>query len=182
MQKHLFLLLVSLILTGCFGGGDEGDAAPSNGGTPTTTAPVAQGQAQGSGFTIAGNTWNVTFPAGWRQLPPPDGANGAVLLAQNQTANFVILQKVGADTVSVDALLQEAQRDYYSFQAGASNANQWSFTGKLKATEPTRRYMQRIQTVPGTNNYLYASCAYETNLDYSAQCQSILSSWQRIAQ
>lgn len=165
------VLAFALFVTGCFGGEKE------------EASPVVP--AQGSGtvedrdvdFQIGNQTWSFVLPAGWILISNPDPATGAVILARNQTASFVILQKLGADQVTKQALLAKAQEDFKTFTLLEDGDFQWTFQGKLKETDPERIFIQRLEGIADTNNYLYISCAYEAATNMKEQCDSIFSGW-----
>lgn len=164
-MKKLFPLLSIFFFIGC-GGSD----------TPTDTNTENNSSTASQSFQIKETSWNISLPAGWQYVAPPGENTPTVLLAQRQSANFVILQKAGP-VPSSDQFLAKAGNDFYTFQVLNNTGDTWSFQGQLTLKDPLRTFYQKTFAIPGTQNYLYGSCSYENTTPAEKDCMSLLKNW-----
>lgn len=168
--KTLCVFFLLLFSTGC------GESSSSS----SLLSDIVPGQTQQ--FSIGGTLWQVGLPAGWLLLEIPKGSTGVVLLASRGEANFVLLQKAGTQFASSDDILAEAAQDFDRFELLSKSTSSWIFKGKAEPQDPLRVFSQEVQTIPGTANYLYASCSYPAESLLAADCENIFKSFGKVVE
>ena len=172
MQKYILLSFCALLLFGC--GQDDPITLPLQ----QNSVQTESGNLQRT-FGIKDSKWTSSFPNGWNFVNPPAANTPTVLLAQNNTGSFVVIQKTSdIQAPSVTDFVEQTKSDFHSFQLISESENQWSFSGQLSPEDPVRNFYQKIELIAGTNNYLYGSCSHEITQDLSADCTSILNNWK----
>lgn len=133
-------------------------------------------------FGIGEMKWQLEIPENWEQEVVGEGSD-AIILAHRADENFVIIRQSSEESDSVrafNAMRASAAEDLFWFEALTADEDDltWSFRAKLSPTSPLQEFQQKIFFLPGTNEFLLGSCAFEVAFSAGSECEDILDSWK----
>lgn len=159
-KTYTLLFLSTFMLSGCFGGSQNANEATGNNTI--------------NRFEVEGSVFSLNLPSTWTRIQ--NAEKNTIFTAQNVDQNLVIIAREGK-MASPQALLETAQKQFFTFEVGETGSNFFEFKGKIQSTTPERVFWQKFIDIPNSNYYLVASCSYEFLADRNSSCESIIKGW-----
>lgn len=168
MKKILTVFVVSLLLYGCGGSGDEAENTSKNSETATATESNIE-------ISLGESVWNMTLPKTWEKLKAfPE--KGVIFLAREGTQNIAISHEAGFTENISERLLKTLQDSLSMVEVLSEEGDTLIFRGKLSATTPMREFYQKVVPIAETGKFLLISCSQEVANLQTLNCPAILDS------
>lgn len=164
-MKYFIFPLLTILLIGCFGGGQKDESVIS----PNDTK-----------FALGETVWKVSLLEGWEKIENLPNPN-TIYTAKKETQNFMIHQYPGKGGNIAEYFYNSAKDTFFYFEGLGIEGNKISFKAQSQAASPLRTYHQKIVEIPGLPTYLIGSCSHESQ-HTPDECQKLLDLWMEVVE